>query len=333
MIIFLNYDNFSDREIILREQWLPETDLLILDELHKMKDWQSFLKGIYDTKKTSLRILVTGSARMDILSHSGESLAGRYFHHRLLPLSLKELKGTEFEGKSEQLLSRGGFPEPFIAASEIDVSRWRYQYLDGLLRYDVLDFQRIVDFKALQLTVELIRKRVGSPLSVASIARDIGTSPTTIAKYVHLLEGLFLIFRVTPYSRNIARSIMKEPKVYFYDTGLVTGDEDAKFENFVAVSLLKDLWGRIDYLGENWQLHYLRTKEGQETDFAIVKDEQIDHIIECKVSDGRPDKNLQYFANKYSIKALQLVRNTRNNHVVNGISVINADTYLSDLFL
>ena len=83
--VYLNYDNRADRDVIAKEAWLPGTGLLILDEIHKMKDWQRYLKGIFDTRPPGLRILVTGSARMDVLSRGGESLAGRYFRHRLLP--------------------------------------------------------------------------------------------------------------------------------------------------------------------------------------------------------------------------------------------------------
>ncbi len=331
--VYLNYDNFADRKIMKLESWLPDTELLILDEIHKMLDWQTWLKGIYDTKQQHLRIIVTGSARMDILSHSGESLAGRYFRHRLLPFSLSELKSTLFENDLDRLLIRGGFPEPFLSDSDTDAARWRSQYLDGLIRYDILDFQRIIDFRALQLTVELLRQRVGSPVSTASLARDIGTSPTTITRYITLLEGLFLVFRVTPYSRDIARSLLKEPKIYFYDTAFVQGDNGAKLENLVAVSLLKDTWGRNDYLGEQWRLHYLRTKDGKETDFALINNEQIVKIIECKSSDHKPDSNLLYFSSKYSLEAIQLVRNLRNDFVTDNTEVRNTERFLSHLYI
>ncbi|HEX3020254.1 MAG TPA: ATP-binding protein [Chitinispirillaceae bacterium] len=318
---------------MLCEERLPNTELLILDEIHKMQGWQTFLKGIYDTKPDGLRILVTGSARMDILSHSGESLAGRCFRHRLLPVSLVEIKDSAYCGQLERLINRSGFPEPFTEGNDIDALRWRNQYIEGIIRYDILDFQRIFDFRAIQLMVELLRQRVGSPLSLASIARDVGTSPTTISKYLQLLEGLFLVFRVTPYSRDIARSLLKEPKVYFYDTGLVDGSLGARFENHIAVSLLKDVWGRNDYLGENSRLHYLRTKEGQETDFALIRDDRIEQIVKCKTTNDKLDKNLVYFSSKYSLKATQVVMNLRNDHVVNGIEIRSAERFLSELFL
>jgi len=89
--LYLNYDNFTHRDIIRKADWLPETELLILDELHKMEKWKNFLKGVYDTKPSHQRILVTGSARLEAFRQSGDSLAGRFFRHRLNPLSMAEI--------------------------------------------------------------------------------------------------------------------------------------------------------------------------------------------------------------------------------------------------
>ena len=122
-------------------------------------------------------------------------------------------------------------------------------------------------------------------------------------KYINIFESLFIIFKVTPYSKKISRSILKEPKIYFYDNGLVVGDEGVKFENFVATSLFKSVLGRNDYLGKSESLHYLRTKEGKEVDFALVNDDkQIMEILEVKLSDDDLSKNLKYFSEKYKFE-------------------------------
>ena len=89
--VYLNYDRFEDRKIIHDEAWLDSTDLLILDEIHKMKNWKNFIKGVFDTKPENQRILVTGSARLDTFQHSGDSLVGRFFLHRLLPFTPSEI--------------------------------------------------------------------------------------------------------------------------------------------------------------------------------------------------------------------------------------------------
>ena len=258
--VYLNYDHFAHREVIRKAAWLPETTLLILEELHKMADWKNYLKGIYDTKPEHLQILVTGSARLETFRQSGDSLAGRFFRHRLNPLSLAEIPDAA-EDNLDQLLAQGGFPEPYLSESVDDANRWRLQYVDGLIRTDILDFEKIHDFKAVQLTLDLLQQRVGSPLSYTSIARDVGCSPNTVKRYIEIFEALYIIFRVTPYHRNIARSIQKEAKVYFYDNGMVLGDAGIRFENLVAVSLLKHLNAIEDYQGKQTHLKTLRTKD------------------------------------------------------------------------
>ena len=89
----------------------------------------------------------------------------------------------------------------------------------------------------MRMFVELLRERVGSPLSLASIARDLQISPTTLARYLEILESLHVVFVVRPYHRNIARALLKEPKVYLHDTGLVRGDDGARFENACAAGV------------------------------------------------------------------------------------------------
>jgi uncharacterized protein len=331
--VYLNYDQVLDRRLITEQSWLETTDLLILDELHKMPDWKNFLKGVYDTKPATLKILVTGSARFDVFDRLGDSLAGRYFRHRLLPLSLSELKQSLEKVDLGRLMERGGFPEPYLTEELVDANRWRLQYVTSLLSTDIFEIDTIHNLKAMQLVFNLLRTRVGSPVSYQSLAEDVAVSPTTIKKYIQLLEALFIIFPVYPYSKNIARSLLKEPKIYFFDTGLVQGDEGTKLENLVAISLLKHVYGKIDSLAEEYALHYLRTKDGDEVDFAIVYRDEIESMVEVKLSDQRISKPLAKFHQKYGYPASQLVKSLRNDYQQGGISVLKADKFLSQLFL
>ncbi len=328
--VYLNYDDFAHREVIRKAAWLPETRLLILDELHKMDGWKNYLKGIYDTKPEHLQLLVTGSARLETFRQTGDSLAGRFFRHRLNPLSLAEIPDAS-ELSLEQLLERGGFPEPFLTESLDDSNRWRLQYIDGLIRTDILDFEKVHDFRAVQLTLDLLRQRVGSPLSYSSLARDVGCSPNTIKRYIEIFEALFIIFRVTPYHRNIARSIQKEAKVYFYDNGMVQGNAGIRFENLVAVSLLKHLNAIEDYQGKKTSLKTLRTKEKKEVDFVLVVEGEPVSMLEIKLSDSEISPTLRYFYKKYQIPAIQLVKNLRLERIENGIELRKAFPYLRSL--
>lgn len=185
----------------------------------------------------------------------------------------------------------------------------------------------------MRLVFDLLRNKVGSPVSYQSLAEDVGVSPMTIKKYIQILESIFVVFMVTPYSRNIARSLLKEPKIYFFDTALVQGEEGAIFENFVAISLLKNVYARVDSNADDCALHYLRTKDGQEVDFAIVKDKSIETMIEAKLSEQVLSKPLRMFHEKYHHPAIQLARYTKNEYREHNIEKMNAQQYLSSLYL
>jgi len=331
--VYLNYDSAEDRDIIRKERWLPTVTLLVLDELHKMKGWKNYIKGIYDTRAPEMRILVTGGARLEAFRQHGDSLAGRFFRHRLLPFSPAEVSRIGETADLDRFISRGGFPEPYLAEDPVDADRWRLQYIDGLIRTDILDFEKIHDFRAMQTVFELLRSRVGSPVSYQSIAEDAEVAPNTVKKYIQILESLFIVFRVSPFSRNIARSIKKEPKIYFFDSGLVKGDDGAAFENLVALALLKHVYGLVDIKGMPYALYHLRTKDKEEVDFCIVNDDKAELMIEAKLSDADPARSLLRFQERYDIPAVQVVRHLKREKHVKNIEIRQGLDYLKDLLL
>jgi len=144
---------------------------------------------------------------------------------------------------------------------------------------------------------------------------------------------LYIIFRVTPHHRNIARSILKEAKIYFYDNGMVVGDEGVCFENLVATSLLKHLNAIEDYKGKRTSLKTLRTKEKKEVDFVLVVENEPVSMLEVKLSDSQISPTLRHFHKRYGIPAIQLVKNLRLEQVVDGIELRKASSYLSSLEL
>lgn len=330
---YLNWDAIEDREIIHGKAWIDDIELLVLDELHKMPDWKNYLKGLFDTKSGNLQILVTGSARLDIFKHVGDSLAGRFFCHHLLPLSPSELTQLDRKFDLQQLIIRGGFPEPFLASSNVEADRWRMQYVNSMINIDVLTIDNIQNLGAIRQVFEILRYRVGSSVSIESLARDVAVSHKTIAKYIDVLEALYIVFRVTPFSKNIARSILKEPKIYFFDTALVEGDPGAKFENLVALSLLKHVCAKRDYEGQPYRLHYLRNKDGREVDFALARDEALEQIIEAKHRDDKLSSNLRFYAERHDVEAVQVVCKAPKERKVDGISIVSADRFLKKLDL
>ena len=333
---YLNWDVADDRRIILAQTWSPRSTLLILDEVHKMRGWKQHLKGAWDGRSEGQSILITGSARMDTFRQSGASLAGRYFSLRMHPVSVREwcaASTAKPEAALDRLIERGGFPEPFLVPESSGADRWRRQYLDDLVREDVAEFSRIGEMRAMRLFVALLRERVGSPLSLASIARDVQVSPATVAKYLDILEALYVVFTVRPYHhRNIARAILKAPKVYFFDTGLVKGDAGARLENACAAMLLKHVHYLQDVEGQAVSLHYIRDKEGFEIDLVVCRDNQPVLLAECKHADAAVSRMLINLAARFpQAEALQVVRELRQEEQRGAVSIVRAGDWLATL--
>lgn len=330
---YLNFDNIADAQIINKQSWPVPSDLLIFDEIHKKSQWKKYIKGVFDTRAQNQSLLVTGSARLDTFRKSGESLAGRYFPMRLNPISVSELKDSVSPEEALKLLNRlGGFPEPFLSGSETEAARWRNQYYTDLIREDILEFNRLQEVRSMRLLLELLRSRVGFPVSYTSIAQDLQIAPNTVRRYIDILEGLFIVFTVRPFHTNVARAILKEPKLYFYDSGFVQGGEGTQLENTCAVCLLKHVQYLQDITGEDIELNYIKTKEGKEVDFSISKKGKATHLIEVKSSDDSPSAALNLFARKLpEATAVQLVQNLRHEQQKDNVAIVNAGKWLGQL--
>jgi predicted AAA+ superfamily ATPase len=306
-----------------------------MDEIHKMAGWKSWLKGVVDGRPEGQALLVTGSARMETFRQGGESLAGRYFALRLHPISVREWceqQDTTPTAALQHLIERGGFPEPCLAEDPVQADRWRAQYLTDLVREDVLEFSRVQEIGAMRLFVEMLRERVGSPLSLASIARDLAVAPATLRRYLEILQALFIVFTVQPWHRNVARALLQAPKVYFFDTGLVRGNAGLRLENAVAGMLLKQQQFLADTQGQDTGLHYIRTKDGAKVDFALSRDGALTHLIECKLADAAPQRALAGFAEHFpEAQALQLVQQLRQEEQRGRVRITEAAGWLSNL--
>lgn len=331
---YLNWDVAADRRVILAQSFSLRAGLVVLDEVHKMREWKPFLKGVFDGRAPGQAILVTGSARMDTFRQSGESLAGRYFALRLHPVSVAEWcrsTGAAPQEALERILERGGFPEPLLTQEAGDADRWRRTYLEDMVREDVLEFSRIHEVRSMRLFVEMLRERVGSPLSLASLARDLQISPSTAIKYLDILEALFIVFAVRPFHANIARAILKEPKVYFFDTALVN-DEGARFENACAAMLLKHVHYLQDVEGRDVTLNYIRDKEGREIDFVVCEGGAPIGLAECKLGAAAITPYLAALAERFpAAGAVQLVRDLRQPEQRGRVAIEPAARWLAEL--
>jgi predicted AAA+ superfamily ATPase len=336
---YLNFDIDRHRKIIRERSWNREQQYLILDELHKMPKWKGWLKGLADDEEESQRMVVTGSARLETFKKTGDSLAGRFFQYRLHPFDLKEICNFDHKSAREAILERmltcGNFPEPYLKGSRAFYNKWRTTHLDIILRQDLLDLENVRDIKGIELLIDLLRERVGSPLSANSLARDLQKDHKTIQHWLQILENLYVIFIVRPYHRNVARAILKEPKIYFFDTAQPEGDEGVCFENLVACALFKEVQYCTDALGIRLELHYVRTKDGKEVDFLITRDKHPWLLIEAKLSDDQISPNLSFFAKMLGTKhQLQINRSAeREKTLRGGFELRLAHDYLAKLDL
>ncbi len=331
---YFNWDNDRDRSAIRNKHWSLESSLVVFDELHKYPHWKQWIKGQYDTKPEGQQYLVTGSARLDVYKQGGDSLLGRYHYWRLHPFTLDELplSITKQEGL-ERLLTVGGFPEPFMMKDEREARRWRRERFDRILREDIQDLERIREIQLLRLFVDALRERVTSTLTLSNIAEDLGVSPVTIKSWLGLVTRMYLCFPILPLTRNVPRAIHKPNKVYFYDNADVIEKSSggARLENLVATTLLKRLNFIEDYYGYRCQLCYIRDKDGREVDFVTVIDNQVEDLIEVKLSDTTIAKPLKYYAEKLKPKrAVQLVGNLTRAYHSNGILVSNPIDFFSE---
>jgi len=326
--------------------WPGDAELIILDEIHKYRNWKNLIKGEYDKLKSKFRFLVTGSSRLDVYRRGGDSLQGRYHYYRLHPFSLAEVLGcppscrlfepidtaqapapTEFEA----LFRFGGFPEPLFKASARFSRRWQNEKLERLFREDISDTERIRDIGSMKLLSDLLPDRVGSLLSVNSLREDLDVSHRAVSHWLDVLDTFYYQFRIPPYQKSALRTLKKEAKLYLWDWSEVT-DPAARFENMVAVHLQKLCHYLYDYEGYKTSLHFLRNVDKKEVDFLVAVDQKPWFAVETKLAGKTLSKNLLYYKERLGIPyAFQVVKESGTNRLVQGIPVISADCFLGGL--
>lgn len=307
--LYLNWDSDTDRKKILNQTWSDEDSYLVFDEIHKFPRWKNWIKGVYDTDKKQHRILVTGSARLDLYKRGGDSLLGRYHYYRLHPFSLNEpfLK-IKPEECLKRLLMLGGFPEPYLDNSATSARRWRKERFDRVLKDDIRELESVREINNISLLVDLLRTRVGSPIVISNLAQDLQVAPNTVKNWIDILEKMYLVFKVKPYTHKLSRSLQKPFKIYFYDNADIDVDEGARFENLVANHLLKMLHYLEDTEGYRAELLYIRDKDGREVDFCVLIDNKIHELIEVKLTDTQFSKHLVYYSERLKpLRATQII--------------------------
>jgi predicted AAA+ superfamily ATPase len=354
-ISYFTWDLETHRRRILHAPaafWTPDSEArIVLDEIHKYPRWKRFLKGVYDTRRDDVEIIVTGSGRLDVYQKGGDSLLGRFALSRLHPFTVGELltngrqtvpvpadfaarlgRREDASGATEALerIERfTGFPEPLHAGRMDKLRSWRRSRRDLVLREDLRDLTRIRELGLIDQLAELLPERVGSPLSVNALREDLGVAFDTVKGWLEALQRLYYLFELRPYAGKLARTLRREAKIYLYDYTRIE-DEGHRFENVVALHMRKliDAWN--DRGDGDFALWYVRDKERREVDFLITDGRKPWLLAETKLTDGHVSPALRHYRKQFSVPhAVQIVRRGVASHTVDGIAVVNASDLLA----
>ena len=301
---YFNWDDEDHRMILLEgpakiiettrmSQITQNKPIIAFDELHKRPNWKNFLKGFYDTYKELVNIIVTGSARLDMYKKGGDSLMGRYFPYRMHPMSVAEIARIEIRlteiampydiGETEfsRLLKFGGYPKPYLQHSTRFSSRWQSLRKQQLLQEDIRDINVIHDLHRLELLMEILQRRASHALTYSHLAKQIQVSVDTITRWLEVLQSFYYCYLIRPWSRNIARALVKEPKVFLWDWSVIH-DPGARAENFIASHLLKAVEYWTDLGLGHYNLYYIRDVDQHEVDFIVTKNDEPWFLVEAK---------------------------------------------------
>ena len=298
---YLNYDYPEDRKLILKGQFPSRQKLIIFDEIHKYAHWRNFIKGFYDKHKNQKSFLVTGSARFSHYRRGGDSLLGRYYLYRLHPLSLMEISKKPTLSDLKSLMKWGGFPEPFLKSSSRVLNRWHKSCVELLVHEDIRDLKNIKELSLMELLVNVLPDKVGSPLSIRSLMEDLQVAHKTVEKWLSILESFYFCFRIPPFGSPHIRAVKKEKKLYLFDWSVLSQNKGLCFENLVAEQLLKYCHFLEDTEGFKMELRFLRDTDKREIDFVVIKNKKPVFAVECKSGDQNFSPAITYFKQRTSI--------------------------------
>ena len=297
---YLNWDVLADRENIMAGRLPPGQPRVIFDEIHKYARWRNLVKGLFDKNKSSVSFVVTGSARLDYYRKGGDSLQGRYHYYRLHPFSVMECDAHPGKPIVEQLLKFGGFPEPFLNATDRFQRRWMREQSNRVLHEDLRDLEHVREVTMLELLLQHLPACVGSPLSVNSLCKLLQVAHESVEHWLTIFDRLYLTYRICPFGAKRIRAVKKEKKIYFWDWGRVE-NPGARFENMVACHLLKYCHFIEDTQGYAMELRYIRDTDKREIDFVVMRDGQAEFAVECKSGDRDASPACRYFRERTDI--------------------------------
>jgi uncharacterized protein len=329
---YLNWDNPEVRSSLLKGRLPANQKFIVLDEVHKFARWRNLVKGFYDTNKSSISFLITGSARLDYYSKGGDSLQGRYHYYRLHPLSLNEFNTRPTHADLKHLLRFGGFPEPCLKGDARFWRRWQNERARRVIYDDINLLENVREISLLELLAEELPNRVGAPLSVKNLKELLDVAHETADRWIRIFERMYYCFRIAPYGAPKIRAVKKEQKLYLWDWSIVP-DPGPRFENFMASQLLKFCHFREDTQGFKMELRFLRDTDKREVDFVVLEEGKPLFAVECKTGAKSISPSIHYFKERTGIPAFFQVHEQEEDYLKNGVRVLPAHTFCREMKL
>jgi len=279
-----DWNKLQDPELYLRQ--FSET-LVIIDEIQRMPSLFPIIRALVDQNRVGGRFLILGSASPALLRHSSESLAGRIIYHELTPFNMFET-GSEH---LERLWLCGGYPESYLADNEKESFAWRESYIKTYLEMDIPQLGIRIPSAQLRRFWTMLAHSHGQLWNGNKIAGSLGVSAPTVRHYLDILEDTFVVRRLQPYHANVKKRLIKSPKVYIRDSGLlhtllrIGGMDDLQghpalgstWEGFVIEQV-------ISLLPDNRDVYFYRTNAGAEIDLVLFDKKNKPVAIEIKYS-------------------------------------------------
>ncbi len=298
--LFPDYAYVSLERPDYREQALEDpnrflrtfTDGVILDEVQRTPDLFSYIQVIVDESQKPGQFILTGSQNFLLLEHISQSLAGRVAIFRLPPFSFPELQNSPYSPTDlDTFLFTGTYPPVYDRGYE--PRSWYMDYIQAYIERDVRNVKKVTDLLLFQKFLGLCSGRVGQLLNLNALAGECGVSHNTARDWMSVLEASYLVFRLQPYHENFNKRIVKQPKLYFYDSGLLCAllrlqspEQLAQhylrgsiFESFIVSELVKARW-KTGLPGNG---HFWRDRHGHEVDYLI---ENADSIVPVEIKSG-----------------------------------------------
>ena len=316
---------------------------MIIDEIQKLPELLSYIQTEVDVQKIDGQFVITGSQNFAIAEHIAQSLAGRVANFTLLPLEYREIAQSPFGSYTSDLNStilRGFYPRPLVKS--IAPSDFYQDYVSTYVERDVRQIKNIGDVLLFQKFLQLLAGRVGQIVNYSSLANDVGVNFKTIQSWISVLETSYIVYSLQPYFENFGKRVIKSPKVYFYDVGLLcyllrinSVSELAShyaygqiFENFVITEVIKEQFNER----KNEKNYFWRDNNGVEVDM-IIDEGEIKHALEIKSAQTYSSDMLKGLSRWQSLGAkgkieTSLVYNGKHELTVDGHAIKNWHNFL-----